>query len=79
MTITRKRDRNATGINPRSPNVSQKSASSSTRGKPQDITQEQRISSMGNSYDGGDKDPSKNGIERPHTVHVSVKRKREII
>jgi len=56
--------------------VSQKSTS--TKEKPRINNQEQRRSSIGNSYDGGDKYPTKMIVEKSHIVLVSIKRKSEI-
>jgi hypothetical protein len=72
----KQRGRETTNKNPNSPNVSQKSTSTKT--KPRSSGQEQRRSSTGNSDDGGDKDPTKKTIEKPHIVHTSTKRKREV-
>jgi len=57
-----------------SPNVSQKSTS--TRERPQNNSQEKIKSSTGNSNDGGEKNPIKKAVEKAHTIHVFVKRKR---
>jgi len=56
-----------------SPNVSQKRTS--TKEKSPNNFQEQRKSSIGNSYDGGDKDHSKRVVKKSHTIHVSIKEK----
>jgi hypothetical protein len=38
---------------------------------------EQRRTSSRNSYDGGDKDPTKKIMEESHTIHTSIKIKIE--
>jgi hypothetical protein len=67
--------RDTTNKNPNSPNISQKSTLTKT--KPRSSGLEQRRTSAGNSDDGGDKDRTKKTIEKYHTIHTSIKRKRE--
>jgi hypothetical protein len=79
VTITdhyKKQEQDTIGRKPGSPNVSQKRTS--TKGKSPNNFQEQRKSCIGNSYDGGDKYHSKRVVKKSHTIHVSVKEKREV-
>jgi hypothetical protein len=69
--------RNTIGRNIGSPIFYQKR--SSTRAKPHDNSQEQRKYSTRNSYDGGDKHPSKRVIEIAHIFHVYTKVKIESV
>jgi hypothetical protein len=57
----------------RSPNISQRN--SLPKQNPQHTTQEQRKSSTNNSGDGGDHNPPKGSLERPHKPPVTRKRK----
>ena len=67
-------DREETSKNAGSPNVSQKSTSKNT--KPGNNDQEHRSYSYRNLDDGGDKDPTGNAIEKLHTLHLSINRKK---
>jgi hypothetical protein len=58
-----------------SPNTSQKSGL--PKQKSQSTAQEQRKSSIDNSDDGGDQNPPKGSLERPHKLPVTSKRKRQ--
>jgi hypothetical protein len=46
------------------------------KGKPWNLVQEQRKSSMDNSDDGGEQNPPKGNLEKPHKLAISSKRKR---
>jgi hypothetical protein len=56
-----------------SPNTSQKSILPKQKSQP--ITQEQNKSAIDNSNDGGDQNPPKGSLERPHKLPVTSKRK----
>jgi hypothetical protein len=58
----------------RSPNTSQKSGL--PKQKSQSAIQEQRKYSIDNSDDGGEQNPPKGNLERPHKLPVTRKRKR---